>query len=247
MTTYGQATSIKGTIRDASTGKTISNITVKVKGSSVSTQTNTVGSFTIQANPGNTLIISSVGYQEKEVIVPQGGIVDVTLVPSENVLDELVVVGYGIQKRSDVTGSVASVPKDRLSKIPVTNVMQAIQGAVSNVSVSQASSIPGDAPNVQVRGKNSINASSEPYIVVDGIPLSRTDGSINDINPNDIESVEILKDPSAVAIYGVNGSNGVILITTKRGTSGTPRIRYSGYGGVENVAHILKPFREKSF
>ncbi|MEN5433098.1 SusC/RagA family TonB-linked outer membrane protein [Sphingobacterium faecium] len=241
MTTYGQATSIKGTIRDASTGKTISNITVKVKGSSVSTQTNTVGSFTIQANPGNTLIISSVGYQEKEVIVPQGGIVDVTLVPSENVLDELVVVGYGIQKRSDVTGSVASVPKDRLSKIPVTNVMQAIQGAVSNVSVSQASSIPGDAPNVQVRGKNSINASSEPYIVVDGIPLSRTDGSINDINPNDIESVEILKDPSAVAIYGVNGSNGVILITTKRGTSGTPRIRYSGYGGVENVAHILKP------
>lgn len=241
MTTYGQATSIKGTIRDASTGKTISNITVKVKGSSVSTQTNTVGSFTIQANPGNTLIISSVGYQEKEVIVPQGGIVDVTLVPSENVLDELVVVGYGTQKRSDVTGSVASVPKDRLSKIPVTNVMQAIQGAVSNVTVSQASSIPGDAPSVQVRGKNSINATSEPYLVVDGIPLSRTDGSINDINPNDIESVEILKDPSAVAIYGVNGSNGVILITTKRGTSGTPRIRYSGYGGVENVAHILKP------
>jgi TonB-linked SusC/RagA family outer membrane protein len=241
MTTYGQGTSIKGTIRDASTGRTISNITVKVKGSSVSTQTNTVGSFNIQANTGNTLIISSVGYQEKEVVVPQGGIVDVTLVPSENVLEELVVVGYGTQKRSDVTGSVASVPKDRLSKIPVTNVMQAIQGAVSNVTVSQASSIPGDAPSVQVRGKNSINATSEPYLVVDGIPLSRTDGSINDINPNDIESVEILKDPSAVAIYGVNGSNGVILITTKRGISGTPRIRYSGYGGVENVAHILKP------
>ncbi|MDH5826958.1 SusC/RagA family TonB-linked outer membrane protein [Sphingobacterium faecium] len=241
MSTYGQGSSVKGTLRDASTGKAISNITVKVKGSSISTQTNTVGSFTIQANIGNTLIISSVGYQEKEVIVPQGGIVDVTLSPSENVLDELVVVGYGTQKRSDVTGSVASVPKDRLSKIPVTNVMQAIQGAVSNVTVSQASSIPGDAPSVQVRGKNSINATSEPYLVVDGIPLSRTDGSINDINPNDIESVEILKDPSAVAIYGVNGSNGVILITTKRGTSGTPRIRYSGYGGVENVAHILKP------
>jgi TonB-linked SusC/RagA family outer membrane protein len=241
MTTYGQGTSIKGTIRDASTGRNISNVTVKVKGSSASTQSNTGGSFTIQANIGNTLIISSVGYQEKEVIVPQGGVVDVTLIPSENVLDELVVVGYGTQKRSDVTGSVASVPKDRLSKIPVTNVMQAIQGAVSNVTVSQASSIPGDAPSTQVRGKNSINASSEPYIVVDGIPLSRTDGSVNDINPNDIESVEILKDPSAVAIYGVNGSNGVILITTKRGTSGTPRIRYSGYGGVENVAHVLKP------
>ncbi len=119
--------------------------------------------------------------------------------------------------------------------------MQAIQGAVSNVTVSQASSIPGDAPSVQVRGRNSINANSQPYIVVDGIPLSRTDGSINDINPNDIESVEILKDPSAVAIYGVNGSNGVILITTKRGTTGKPSIRYSGYGGVENIAHILEP------
>src|SRR5690606_30322466 len=123
---------------------------------------------------------------------------------------------------------------------PVNNVMQAIQGAVANVTVNQASSIPGDAPSVQVRGRSSINASSEPFVVVDGIPLTKTDGSINDINPNDIESVEILKDPSAVAIYGVNGSNGVILITTKRGTTGKPTIRYSGYGGVENATDVLE-------
>ncbi|MDF2474964.1 MAG: TonB-dependent receptor plug [Sphingobacterium sp.] len=240
LSSYGQETGLKGTVRDGA-GKGIAGVTIRVKGGTASVQTNAEGSFSIQAATGSTLIITSVGYQEKQLIVGAQKTVDIALVPAENVLEELVVVGYGSQKRSDITGSVASVPKDRLSKIPVNNVMQAIQGAVSNVTVSQASSIPGDAPSAQVRGKNSINATSEPYIVVDGIPLTRTDGSINDINPNDIESVEVLKDPSAVAIYGVNGSNGVILITTKRGITGKPSIRYSGYGGIEQAAHIPEP------
>ncbi|WP_324758137.1 SusC/RagA family TonB-linked outer membrane protein [Sphingobacterium thalpophilum] len=240
LSSYGQESSLKGTIRD-SAGKGIAGVTIRVKGSSESMQSNAQGNFSIQAPSGSTLIITSVGYQEKQVPVGQQKTVDITLLPAENVLEELVVVGYGSQKRSDITGSVASVPKDRLSKIPVNNVMQAIQGAVSNVTVTQSSSIPGDSPSAQVRGRNSINANSEPYIVVDGIPLTRTDGSINDINPNDIESVEVLKDPSAVAIYGVNGSNGVILITTKRGTTGKPSIRYSGYGGIEQAAHVPEP------
>lgn len=240
LSSYGQETGLKGTVRDGA-GKGIAGVTIRVKGGTASVQTNAEGSFSIQAATGSTLIITSVGYQEKQLIVGAQKTVDIALMPAENVLEELVVVGYGSQKRSDITGSVASVPKDRLSKIPVNNVMQAIQGAVSNVTVSQASSIPGDAPSAQVRGKNSINATSEPYIVVDGIPLTRTDGSINDINPNDIESVEVLKDPSAVAIYGVNGSNGVILITTKRGITGKPSIRYSGYGGIEQAAHIPEP------
>lgn len=240
LSSYGQSANVKGVVKDTS-GKGIAGVTIRVKGGAETVQTNGQGNFSIQASPGSTLIITSVGFKEKQITIGQQANLDVALVSAENVLEELVVVGYGSQKRSDITGSVASVPKDRLSKIPVNNVMQAIQGAVSNVTVSQASSIPGDAPSVQVRGRNSINANSQPYIVVDGIPLSRTDGSINDINPNDIESVEILKDPSAVAIYGVNGSNGVILITTKRGTTGKPSIRYSGYGGVENIAHILEP------
>ncbi|WP_312790141.1 TonB-dependent receptor [Sphingobacterium sp.] len=240
LSSYGQSANVRGVIKDTA-GKGIVGVTIRVKGGVETVQTDAQGNFSIQASPGSTLIITSVGFQEKQITVGQQANLDIALVPAENVLEELVVVGYGSQKRSDITGSVASVPKDRLSKIPVNNVMQAIQGAVSNVTVSQASSIPGDAPSAQVRGRNSINANSEPYIVVDGIPLSRTDGSINDINPNDIESVEVLKDPSAVAIYGVNGSNGVILITTKRGISGKPSIRYSGYGGVENVAHILEP------
>lgn len=240
MSSYGQSANVKGVIKDSS-GKGIAGVTIRVKGKAETVQTNTQGNFSIQVSPGSTLIITSVGFQEKQITVGQQANLDIALVPAENVLEELVVVGYGSQKRSDITGSVASVPKDRLSKIPVNNVMQAIQGAVSNVTVSQASSIPGDAPSVQVRGRNSISATTEPFVVVDGIPLTKTDGSINDINPNDIESVEILKDPSAVAIYGVNGSNGVILITTKRGTTGKPSIRYSGYGGIENVAHILEP------
>ncbi|WP_286862305.1 MULTISPECIES: SusC/RagA family TonB-linked outer membrane protein [Sphingobacterium] len=240
LSSYGQSANVRGVIKDT-TGKGIVGVTIRVKGGVETVQTDAQGNFSIQASPGSTLIITSVGFQEKQITVGQQANLDIALVPAENVLEELVVVGYGSQKRSDITGSVASVPKDRLSKIPVNNVMQAIQGAVSNVTVSQASSIPGDAPSVQVRGRNSLSATTEPFIVVDGIPLTKTDGSINDINPNDIESVEILKDPSAVAIYGVNGSNGVILITTKRGTTGKPSIRYSGYGGVEHVAHILEP------
>jgi TonB-linked SusC/RagA family outer membrane protein len=148
------------------------------------------------------------------------------------------VVGYGTQKKSDVTGSVTSISKDRLSKIPVTNVLQAVQGAAAGVNITQTSSIPGEEPSVLIRGKNSINAATGPYVVVDGIPISKSGGSLNDVNPSDIASIEILKDASAVAIYGTNGANGVILVTTKRGNSYKPVIRYDGYVGVEDIAHI---------
>lgn len=238
---FAQQSKLRGTVKDSQTDKEIGSVTVSVKGQNTSVQTNSSGEFEISATVGQSLVFSSVGYTTKEVKIETLQPLHVRLESNVQQLDELVVVGYGSQKRSDITGSVASVPKDRLSKLPVNNVMQAIQGAVPNVRVSQASSIPGDAPSAQVRGLNSMSANSGPYIVVDGIPLSKTDGSINDINPNDIESVEILKDPSAVAIYGVNGSNGVILITTKRGTSKLPQIRYSGYAGVEEAAHILEP------
>ncbi len=238
---FAQETARKGVVKDAVTGSGLAGVTVAIRGASNSTQTDASGTFSISANTGQVLVFSFVGYEPYELAIGQLTSLEVNMQPSDNVLEELVVVGYGSQRRSDITGSVASVPKERLSKLPVNNVMQAIQGAVSNVNITQSSSIPGDAPSTQVRGLNSINANREPYIVVDGIPLSKTDGSINDINPNDIESVEILKDPSAVAIYGVNGSNGVILITTKRGTSGTPQIRYSGYAGIEEPAHMLDP------
>jgi TonB-linked SusC/RagA family outer membrane protein len=215
---------------------------VVVKGSTTGVTTDANGGYTISAPADATLVFSFLGLTTKEETIAGRGRVDVTLDESDQAIDEVVVVGYGTQKKSDITGSVTSVPKERLSKLPVTNVLQAIQGVAAGVTITQASSIPGDAPSAMVRGRNSINASSDPYIVVDGVPLSKTDGSLNDINPNDIESIEILKDASAVAIYGTNGANGVILITTKRGTtSGKPIIRYNGYAGVEGIAHILEP------
>ncbi|MEI9806871.1 MAG: SusC/RagA family TonB-linked outer membrane protein [Bacteroidota bacterium] len=165
----------------------------------------------------------------------------IRIIATNRQLGEVVVIGYGSKKRSDITGAVASVPKSRLSQLPVTNVLQAIEGAVAGLTVTQTSSVPGSSATVLVRGQNSITAGTGPYIVVDGIPFSKTGSVTNDINTNDIASIEILKDASATAIYGVNGANGVILITTKRGTTGKPVIRYNAYVGFDDIAHMLDP------
>jgi TonB-linked SusC/RagA family outer membrane protein len=215
---------------------------VKVAGTSQGVTADGNGAFSLTLNSAATLTISFTGMETKSVPVTNATKnINVMLSDNGKQLNEVIVVGYGTQKRSDVTGAVASVPKARLTELPVTNVLQAIEGAVAGVNISTSSSVPGSQPAALVRGQNSINASSSPYVVVDGIPLSKTGGSLNDINPNDIASVEILKDASAVAIYGTNGSNGVILVTTKRGTTGKPIIRYNGYVGTENLAHVLEP------
>lgn len=246
--TVQQANIVKGTVT-GSDGEPVIGATVRVKGANkLGAVTDMDGNFVINGVPANgTLVVSYVGYQDKEIAYTAGQQKNISMTEDQKILDEVVVVGYGVQKKSDVTGSVTSVPKDRLSKLPVTNVMQAIEGATAGVTVTQTSSVPGDEPSVLVRGQNSISASSGPYIVVDGVPISKSGGSINDINPNDIESMEILKDASATAIYGTNGANGVILITTKKGASGKPVIRYNGYIGIENIAHVLKPMSPKQY
>ena len=241
---YSQGTSsytIKGKVVDDKS-LPLAGASVKVVGEQQGIQTDINGMFTLTLKEPATLTISFIGMEAKTIKV-SSATKNITITLSDNgkQLNEVVVVGYGTQKRSDVTGAVASVPKSRLQELPVTNVMQAIEGAIAGVTVSTASMIPGSQPATLIRGQNSINASSSPYIVVDGIPLSKSGGSLNDINPNDIASMEILKDASAVAIYGTNGANGVILITTKRGTSSKPVIRYNGYAGTENLAHILTP------
>jgi TonB-linked SusC/RagA family outer membrane protein len=235
-----QTVAVTGTVKDA-TGELLPGVSIAVKGTTVGIITDIEGRFTLGVPANAVLTISYLGYVTQEIPVNGQTELTVTLAEDTQILDEVVVVGYGTQKKSDITGSVTSVPKERLSKLPVTNVLQAVQGAAAGVNITQSSSIPGDAPSAMVRGRNSINASSDPYIVVDGMPLSKTDGSLNDINPNDIASIEILKDASAVAIYGTNGANGVILITTKRGANGKPQIRYSGYVGTEEIAHIMEP------
>jgi len=232
---------ITGTVKDEK-GEPLPGVTVAVEGIANATSTDYNGKYTIKANAGQTLVFSFIGYKTiKKLVNDNEQLINISLEPASRDLTEVVVVGYGTQKRSDITGAVASVPKARLSELPVTNVLQALEGAVAGVTITNTSSVPGAVPGSIVRGQNSINAGTGPYVVVDGIPLSKTGGSLNDINPNDIASMEILKDASAVAIYGTNGSNGVILITTKRGNSGKPVIRYSGYAGIENLAHILDP------
>lgn len=236
--TAQQSGVVKGVVNDRN-GEAIIGATVKVKGSNLGAVTGIDGDFTIKVANGGTLQVSSIGYITREVAFRVGQNLTITLDDDNKALDELVVVGYGVQKKSDVTGSVTSINKDRLSKLPVTNVLQAVQGAAAGVTISQGSSIPGDAPSALVRGRNSINASTSPYIVVDGVPISKSGGSLNDINPGDIESMEILKDASATAIYGTNGANGVILITTKHGKDGKPSVSYNGYLGIEDFAHKM--------
>ena len=230
-----QAGVVKGQVTDKN-GNAVIGATVKVKDAQTGTVTDFNGNFSLSVQKAGSIVVSYIGYLTKEVAFTPGQSLNITIEEDATALDEVVVVGYGVQKKSDVTGSVTSINKDRLSKLPVTNVLQAVQGAAAGVTISQGSSIPGDAPSALVRGRNSINAGTGPYIVVDGIPISKSGGSLNDINPGDIESMEILKDASATAIYGTNGANGVILITTKHGKDGKPSVSYNGYIGFENFA-----------
>lgn len=236
-----QAVSVSGRVTSEDSPEGLPGVNVVIKGTSQGTVTDVEGNYQINVpSPESVLVFSSIGFVTEEVTVGSQSVINMTMIADITALEEVVVVGYGTQKRSDITGSVTSVPKERLSNLPVTNMMHAIQGTTAGLNIVQNSSVPGSESTIQVRGVNSINANTDPFIVLDGIPFF---GKTNDINPNDIESIEILKDASAVAIYGTRGANGVILITTKRGkeTDGKPRINYSGYFGTESMAHVLEP------
>jgi TonB-linked SusC/RagA family outer membrane protein len=240
-----QQQKITGIVTDKK-GAPIPGVNIVVTGTNQGTTTDIEGKYSIEVPEGaKTLTFSFIGMEPQEIIVGKLIQIDVTMSESATGLDEIIVIGYGSVKKSDLTGSVASIPSSRLKELPVTNVLQAVQGAVSGINIVQTTMVPGGVAyngattSVIIRGVNSISASSNPLYVVDGVPLMS--GSMNDINPNDIKSIEILKDASSVAIYGTRGSNGVILITTKRGTDGKPVIRYGAYAGPEMMVNIFKP------
>ena len=226
------ATSAQQTVTGrVSAGDTaLSGATILVKGTRVAVKTDATGNFTISAAPNAILVITSIGYERQEIKLGNRTTLTVSLASASQQLGEVVVVGYGTQKKSDVTGAVTSVSAKTIQERPVTNVLQAIQGKAAGVNVS-TNMKPGELPVVRIRGNRSINASNDPLYVVDGIPivsaLGVTSFSLNDINPNDIASVEILKDASATAIYGSRGANGVILISTKKGTKGRVSINFN--------------------
>ena len=238
---YAQTNVVKGHVTD-SKGVTLPGVSIKIEGTTQGTVTDINGAYKLSVSPSAHLIFSYVGYISQNIAVGNKTQLDVSLADDDSKqLNEVVVVGYGTQKQVDITGSVTSVPKARLSELPATNVLQSLEGAVAGLNITTTSSVPGSQPSSSIRGQNSIGANTAPYVVVDGIPLTSSGGTLNDINPNDIESIQILKDASATAIYGTNGSTGVILITTKRGSTSKPTVKYSGYTGFENIAHMLYP------
>ena len=205
--------------------------TVMEKGTNNGTVTDYDGNFSLNVNPGTTLVISYVGYESQEVKAADG--MRVNLKEDGHVVNEVVVIGYGTQRREAVTGSVANVGGEKLNQVAASNAAQALQGRVAGVLMTQTSSKPGAEMQVRIRGQRSLTASNDPLIVLDGIPFM---GQLSDINPTDIKSMDILKDASATAIYGSRGANGVIIITTVKGTQGTPaKVTYNGYISFKKV------------
>lgn len=214
-------------------GEALPGVNILVKGTQQGTISDSEGKYRIDVGDGSAvLIFSFVGYVSQEVEVGNRDVVDVALVVDERALEELVVIGYGSQKRADVTGSIASISTQALREVPVTNAQQMLQGRAAGVDVVHSGNRPGDGMTVRVRGRRSFNAGNDPLYVVDGIPIS---GGFNEINPDDIESMEVLKDASATAIYGSRGANGVIIITTKRGKAGQTQVNYQTYFGKSRI------------
>ncbi|GAA4457357.1 TonB-dependent receptor [Nibrella saemangeumensis] len=224
-----QERTVTGRIVSSEDNTGLPGVNVAVKGTTRGTTTDAEGRYRLAIPADNAvLVFSSVGFMSQEVSVGNRSTVDIKLAVDQRTLNEVVVVGYGTQKKSQVTGAISSVSSKEIAELPITNARQALQGRAAGVDVVQASSKPGAGPVVRIRGRRSINASNDPLYVVDGIPLA---GGIDDINPNDIASMEVLKDASATAIYGSRGSNGVVLITTKRGKPGKTVVAYDGYYG----------------
>ena len=220
-----QKKELSGTVTDTK-GAPIPGVTIVVKGTTTGITTDFEGKFSLYVPAdAKTLVFSFVGMKTQELSITGRITFEIVLEEETFGVDEVVVVGYGTQKKSDITGTVSTLPKDRLEMSPNLNIAQAIQGAIPGVMIQTSSAGAAPTEAILIRGRNSITASNDPLIVVDGIPYG---GLISDISPNDVKSIEILKDASAAAIYGSRGSNGVILISSKEGRTGKPVISYNG-------------------
>ena len=248
---------VSGTVLD-SAGEPLIGVTILEKGTNVGSTTNFDGQYTIKVKSSKSvLVFSYVGMDNQEVPVNGRTTIDVTMKDSSLALEEVVVVGYGTQKKSDLTGSVASLSEDQMRQTIVTNADQMLQGKVAGVQVTQNSGAPGGATSIRIRGASSLNSSNEPLYVIDGVPMSGSAGSIGGfdwaggtngqttvnplaaIAPSDIVSIDVLKDASACAIYGAAGANGVVIVTTRRGSAGRANITYDGYVAWQKTAKRL--------
>lgn len=257
---FAQKRTVSGIVTDSKNEPLIGvNVTIK-NASTTGTITDMDGKYTLDV-PSNSsvLVFSYIGYSSQEVKVNNRSVIDVVLKDDMQALEEVVVVGYGTMKKSDLTGSVSSITSDNFKLGTDLTPQQLMQGAFSGVNISQNSGKPGGSNTIRVRGGTSITASNDPLYVIDGVPISTSAGvnqsnigssttdffdqepinPLSNINPNDIESINILKDASATAIYGSRGANGVIMITTKKGKAGMRQLDYSFNLGISNVAKKL--------
>ncbi len=229
-----QTVSVKGTVKDAQ-GETLIGVSVVERGTTNGTVTDLDGSYSINVAGNATLVFSYMGYNTKSVAVDGKSLINVTMDEDNKLLDEVVVVGYGTQRREAVTGSVASMRGDVLREVQTGNVTSALAGRVPGVQIQQTSSKPGSDMQIRIRGTRSLTGDNAPLVVLDGIPFG---GTIGDINPNDIKNIDILKDASATAIYGSRGAGGVIIVTTHKGSAGTkPKVTYDAYFGIKTLYH----------
>ncbi len=238
---------VKGTVID-DTDEPLIGVSVKEEGAASGVVTDFDGNYTIKVSSGKAvLVFSYIGMNEQKIKVDGRSVINVTMSANSTALDEVVVVGYGTQKKSDITGSVASIGEDAMRKTIVTNADQMLQGKIAGVQVTQNSGAPGGATSIRIRGASSLTSSNEPLYVIDGVPMSTSNSTIggfswaggtdgqNTVNPlaaiapSDIVSIDVLKDASACAIYGSAGANGVVLVTTRRGSAGRSNVTYDGY------------------
>lgn len=232
-----QQRDITGKVTDES-GEGLPGVNILVKGTTIGTITDSDGNYKLSIpDEAKTLVFTYVGYVTEEIEIAGRSVVDLSLSPDIETLKEIVVVGYGTVKKSDLTGAVSSVSSEEITQVPVTSVASTLQGRAAGVSVNQASGQPGQGVIIRIRGNNSISGGNNPLYVIDGFPV---DDFGSDINPEDIESIEILKDASATAIYGSRGANGVIMITTKRGSEGQIKVDYHGFYGIQSLRRKIE-------
>lgn len=231
-TAWAQERVVSGSVVSEA-GNPLVGVSVQVKGTTNSASTDAQGSFSVEVTPGAVLVFSYIGFETREYTLGNEATLKITMMAADIAMDEVVVVGYGTQRKEAVTGSVASISGEKMNEVPAANITQALQGRVAGVQMTQTSSKPGAAMQIRIRGTRSLTASNDPLIVLDGIPFA---GSIGDINPIDIKSVDILKDASATAIYGSRGANGVMLITTHKGYVGQKaRVTFNSFTGLKTL------------
>ncbi|HEX7411583.1 MAG TPA: SusC/RagA family TonB-linked outer membrane protein, partial [Bacteroidales bacterium] len=244
---YAQDVKITGKVTDAADGSSLPGVSIAVKGTTSGTLTDIDGKFALSAKPGSTLVFSFIGYQPQEVAVTTSKMINVALESTSTTLSQTVVVAYGTRKKTDLTGSVTSVTSKEFQKGNIASSEQLLMGKVTGLQITSSGGAAGGGSTIRIRGGASLNASNDPLIVIDGVPvegngLSGSANLLNTINPNDIESISVLKDASATALYGSRASNGVLIITTKKGASGAIKFNYNtqlSLGKVSNYVDVL--------